>query len=53
MMHELRTQIAVLQMQINTIPDPRARVAETDAESLTALFEQLSEHISCRVARDP
>jgi hypothetical protein len=50
LLHDLRTQISILQLQLNTIPDARARVAETDAQSLTALFEQLAARLSREVA---
>ena len=39
--HDLRTQLSIIQLQINKIPDPRARVAEHDIRDLTTTIDRL------------
>ena len=39
--HDLRTHLSIIQLQINKIPDPRARVAEHDIRDLTSTIDRL------------
>lgn len=47
--HDLRTQLSIIQLQLNKIPDPRARVAEEDIRALTGSIDQLAMLVKERV----
>lgn len=41
--HDLRTHLAIITMQLNKIPDPRARAAEDDIRALTDSVDRLAD----------
>lgn len=39
--HDLRTQLGIIQLQLNAVPDPRARRVEEDVRELTAMVDRI------------
>lgn len=40
--HDLRTQLGIIQLQLNAVPDPRVRRIEEDIRALTAMVDEVA-----------